>query len=687
VYAFAEFKGELVAAGDGFTVDGEYIGNVVAWNGTRWRSLGGRFSIGTDAGFLFALAVFDDELIAGGEFNSAGGNVVSNIARWNGTSWSALGSGEVLDSRIYALTVHDDVLVAGGTFTAVGGLAARHIAAWNGSDWSTIGAGLGLPSTFQGVLALTVHAGELCAGGEFSTSGGEPTNQVAKWDGTTWRALAAGIANGGSASVRTLASFSGDLFAGGSFETAGNAWVGNITRWNGTDWGPLGNGFGPDGGLGFALSSYQGELIMGGYFDSVNGTTLRSIARRVGNSWQPLAGGVSSAFGTGAVRALRTFGGSLVAAGDFTTAGVTPANNIASWNGTSWEPLGGGFSGPAPRVTALASYDGELIAGGWFTMADSAIANRVARWNGTAWNPLGSGVSSGSGIAALAVYDGELVAGGAFFSAGGFPVNNIARWNGSSWRSLGTGSNSSVNALAVYAGELIAAGNFSSAGGAPASRVARWNGSSWRPLGSGLSSSAYALAVYNDELVAAEVFAQPGSPATIRIVKWNGTAWSPLAPGIGGVVSSFNPTVWALSQYGTDLVACGEFTRAGDHDSATWARWSPSLDLPSITQQPTNRKLLAGNTATFTLASTGGQPLSYQWRKDNTNLTDDGHILGATTDSLTINAASATDTGRYDCVVTNDCGAATSIAARLSVIANLPNAPLQPFQPATAVSE
>ena len=32
-------------------------------------------------------------LYAGGEFTTAGGNAANDIAQWNGSSWSALGSG------------------------------------------------------------------------------------------------------------------------------------------------------------------------------------------------------------------------------------------------------------------------------------------------------------------------------------------------------------------------------------------------------------------------------------------------------------------------------------------------------------------------------------------------------------------------------------------------------------------
>jgi hypothetical protein len=42
---------------------------------------------------VLALAVSGSDLYAGGEFTTAGGISAANIAKWNGSSWSALGSG------------------------------------------------------------------------------------------------------------------------------------------------------------------------------------------------------------------------------------------------------------------------------------------------------------------------------------------------------------------------------------------------------------------------------------------------------------------------------------------------------------------------------------------------------------------------------------------------------------------
>ena len=67
------------------------------------------------------------------------------------------------------------------------------------------------------------------------------------------------------------------------------------------------------------------------------------------------------------------------------------------------------------------------------------------------------------------------------------------------------------------------------------------------------------------------------------------------------------------------------------------------ISPPTITTQPTNQAVLEGATATFTVAATGGLPLSYQWQDNGTNLTDGGNISGSTTTNLTISNVSSAE--------------------------------------------
>ena len=88
---------------------------------------------------------------------------------------------------------------------------------------------------------------------------------------------------------------------------------------------------------------------------------------------------------------------------------------------------------------------------------------------------------------------------------------------------------------------------------------------------------------------------------------------------------------------------------------------------PAITQHPSNQSVSTGGTANFSVTATGTTPLSYQWQKNSSNVTNGGHYSGCTTATLTISNADSNDAANYRCVVTNSCGSATSNQATLTV--------------------
>jgi hypothetical protein len=124
-------------------------------------------------GDVHALAVLGNSLYAGGQFTLAGEVYATNIAQWNGSSWSALGSG--LNADVLALAVSGGTLYAAGYFTIAGGVPANYIAQWNGSSWSPLGSGLNAD-----VLALAVSGGTLYAGGDFTTAGTNVSTYLAE---------------------------------------------------------------------------------------------------------------------------------------------------------------------------------------------------------------------------------------------------------------------------------------------------------------------------------------------------------------------------------------------------------------------------------------------------------------------------------------------------------------------------
>lgn len=84
---------------------------------------------------------------------------------------------------------------------------------------------------------------------------------------------------------------------------------------------------------------------------------------------------------------------------------------------------------------------------------------------------------------------------------------------------------------------------------------------------------------------------------------------------------------------------------------------------PSISTQPADRRVAVTEPATFSVAVTGAEPISYQWRRNG------AAIPGATGVDYTIPAAVLADhNARFDVVVKNSFGTATSRAAKLEVV-------------------
>ena len=600
----------VVRAGNNIYIGGSFnaVSNVAAnhvarWDGTAWSALGS----GLGNGFqekVTALAVAPNgDLYAAGGFVQAGSVVVNSLARWNGTTWSTLGSGlGTTSGRNYvnalAVAPNGD-LYAGGEFTQIGGTTVSNVARWNGMAWSALGSGIGGTGNSNRVYALAVAPnGDLYAGGYFGLAGGATANNLARWNGTAWNALGTGAANGLNNEVRALAvAPAGDLYAGGGFSQAGGVSANNVARWNGTAWNTLGTGSanGVNGRVYTLALNGSGDLYAGGNFGQAGGVPASSVARWNGTAWNALGAGIGNNSRVSALAVAAN--GDLFAAAGPVQYGTVAANGIARWNGTAWNALGTGIgNGLNDEVEAVAvAPNGDVYVTGLITQAGTVAANGVTRWNGTAWNALGaglqyqsstpgSGISSGSGYALALAPNGDLYVGGIFNLAGGVAANGVARWNGTAWSALGAGlqdNNSAGDAQALALapnGDLYVGGFFTMAGGVPANGLARWNGTAWSALGSGLGTSnyVYALAVApNGDLYAGGEFTQVGGTTASNVARWNGTAWSALGSGISGTGNFSAVVALAVAPTG-DLYAGGLFTLADGVPANGVARWNGS---------------------------------------------------------------------------------------------------------------
>ena len=210
---------------------------------------------------------------------------------------------------------------------------------------------------------------------------------------------------------------------------------------------------------------------------------------------------------------------------------------------TNWYDLGNGTDA---RVTKLLVLDnGELLLTGEFNSGGGIACQQVASWNGAYYQPLGSGVS-GTAVAA-AEFNGMLYLGGSF--QGG--LTDLAIWDGASWNyaSAGPGMSPYVHDLHVFNGELYAATEWSGFAGWTY-QVMKLDAGNWLPHGYPFDAPVYTLGDFAGQLVAGGAFTQsisPMDPLLGHVASFNGD-WYQLANGVDAPVHDLrvlNDTLYA----------------------------------------------------------------------------------------------------------------------------------------------
>jgi hypothetical protein len=319
-------SGVLYASGYFVKADGVTVNNITQWNGSSWTAL----STGTDGAIAGCLnSDSGGNLYAGGYYNLIGGVVTNKIARWNGSAWSSLAGGAQPSGTCWVNAICSDnsgAIYAGGSFTTIGGVSAAKIAKWDGASWSAVGTGVGMDAS---VVALyRDNSGNMYAGGTFTSVDGIPASCIAKWNGISWSAMGSGM----NASVNALCSDSnGNIYAGGTFTTADGNTAMRIARWNGSSWIALGSGM--NGNVNALCSDDNGNIYAGGTFTTAGGVAVNKIAKWDGSTWSALGSGMSSIGRTNYnVNALCSDkAGNIYAGGYFTHAGGVQVNCIARW--------------------------------------------------------------------------------------------------------------------------------------------------------------------------------------------------------------------------------------------------------------------------------------------------------------------------------------------------------------------
>src|SRR5438093_76929 len=104
-------------------------------------------------------------------------------ATFSDANWISMGGIPGANDQVYAAIVDGSGnLYIGGPFTGVGDTVATYVAKWNGSGWSALGSGIGggdgvYPTAVQ---ALAVAGSDLYAGGNFARAVGREASSGGK---------------------------------------------------------------------------------------------------------------------------------------------------------------------------------------------------------------------------------------------------------------------------------------------------------------------------------------------------------------------------------------------------------------------------------------------------------------------------------------------------------------------------
>ncbi|MCB9876344.1 MAG: hypothetical protein H6835_01990 [Planctomycetes bacterium] len=290
------------------------------------------------------------------------------LMQWNGVSWTYAGVFDAMVTDIVWLP-SGDMVVAGG-FATVDSIPCTGLARRSGTTWQPFGqiwfnhvfqAPGWPPFPYNGpgwIYDLQQLAnGDLVIAGVFDSIDGAPIRGIARWDGSQWQSMGAGVSG---IWARSAVDWGGNLLATGHF--AAGEWV----LWDGSDWQPF--PLPPSTGRAPVVTP-SGDLLAVG---------TAGISRFASTGWSDIAWDNQQLTGV-----VPMPNGELYAFGEFDAVDGVPAARIARYDG-EWHALGEGFNRPAAGVALLT--DGDLLVGGSFTGRGDRELSPLQRFDGAQWS-------------------------------------------------------------------------------------------------------------------------------------------------------------------------------------------------------------------------------------------------------------------------------------------------------------
>ncbi|MFN8166278.1 MAG: hypothetical protein U0X76_08945 [Bacteroidia bacterium] len=470
IYAVAEDTVNHITyiGGDFNAVDGIPCAGVAKFDGTNWTALGTGIT-----GTIIGMKWIGSDLYVVGYIQNAGGVPVNNIAKWDGNSWSSVGQG--LPYVIREIENFQNKIYVTG-FPPYN--STTYLACFDGTNWNP-----NLGTFDRNVVGLVEYDNQLLIHGNFSTCNNDTVNGIVAFDGTSYHYFP----RQGNYGTTGLAIIDTTIYILGMDGDS-------VKYFDGNNWQFYYGGY----GTGLQLSglfNYQNQLgLIADSLDGSSGNYYSMLKIFLPNQSMSTLLRMRNFHDMLNIDRVVTYGNSIHVVGNLDHIEDTLAISYFHFDGTNWtnpgKPAGRSYvdSWINSSVSELLKdpSTGDIYAAGHFLFAGNTYSPFISAWNGTTWHSMGQGLSSD--VYKILFYNNQLYAFGAFGRTGSTWVGRSAKWTGTDRTATGTGSgfDGPVYDAVVYDNKLYACGDFRSVDGIPVNYIARFNGTNWEPAGDDL---------------------------------------------------------------------------------------------------------------------------------------------------------------------------------------------------------
>lgn len=348
-------------------------------------------------------------------------NLISGAQNWAPVSNIFLDSAP---EKVFYDSLHNELIVSDNLLNKAGNIIIRGIARWNGIKWDSMAGGINThdktfnPYSPNGQINDCIsYQGQTLFGGYFESIGGLNVRSLALWDGIKWDTLPKRAFRQEDNSINAVKGFFKKgtlLYFYGAFDTIAGQPTSNIATWDGVNFNPVILPFptNDDGGI-YKMTEYKNELYICGRFTNFGSDiTLNRILKYNGSSWVSVGGGIQ---GSAQAEDMVIYKNELYVCGNWDKLAGNAGSDIMKWDGNQWHNVGYGdyvFSGLAKMLV----HHDKLWVFGYTKQVAGMPAYHAAVYDGINWCTLDT---LDNILLGAAVYKDTIYIGGGFKKASG----------------------------------------------------------------------------------------------------------------------------------------------------------------------------------------------------------------------------------------------------------------------------